>query len=150
MQSLAVRLLELSAEQLAGMPLDDELREVVVATRNTSARSALRRQRLYLAKVLRDTDTTALRAAIAALENEQGHTRRVFHQAERWRDRILRDGKPAVAEFSALLGEEHPALVKLAGELREELPEAQQRRLGREIFRQVHEELSRSVQKAGH
>jgi ribosome-associated protein len=149
-QALAGQLLKLSAEQLAGMPLDDELREVVIATRNTTARSALRRQRLYLAKVLRDTDTTALCAAIAALEHEQNHARRVFHQAERWRDRILRDGKPAVAEFSALLGTEKPELDRLASELQQELPQTQQRRLGREVFRLVHDDLTHSVHKAGH
>ncbi len=148
-QSLGERLLSLSEEQLASMPLDDELRSVVVATRNMTSRSALRRQRLYLAKVLRASDNSALQAAIAALEQDQSHLRRVFHQAERWRDRIMQDGKSAIAELAVLAGDDLGDIEKLAGELHPNLPQAVQRKLSREIFRKVHEKLSVPIQKAG-
>lgn len=148
-QSLGDRLLSLSEEQLAGMPLDDELRAVVIATRNMSSRGALRRQRLYLAKVLRSSDNSALQAAIAALEQDQNQLRRIFHQAERWRDRIMQDGTSAIAEFADVAEGDHSDLEQLARELHPNLAQAVQRKLSREIFRQVHEKLSAIFQKAG-
>ena len=145
-QSLGERLLELSEEQLAGMPLDDELRSIVVTTRNINSRSALRRQRLYLAKVLRATDNSALQAAIAALEQDQSQLRRVFHQAERWRDRIMRDGTPAIAEFAELVDGDTAEIEQLVGELHPNLSQGLQRKLSRDIFRKVHEKLSATIQ----
>ena len=68
--ALAKRLLELSDEQLAQIPLGDELHAVVTTTRHMSSRSALRRQRLYLAKKLRQSDVSDIQQACDALDRD--------------------------------------------------------------------------------
>ncbi len=140
--ALGKRLLELTDEQLGTLPLDDELRELVVATRNMSSRSALRRQRLYLAKQLRHTDIGPILQACDALARDQQGEQRLFHQAERWRDRVLRERGAALAEFAAITGHDNATLVRLVGDLGRALPEAAERRIAREIFREIHAELA--------
>lgn len=139
---LAKHLLQLSEEQLAGIPLDDELRDVVVKTRNMTARSALRRQRLYLAKQLRRADVTPIQRACDALVRDQHGEQRLFHQAERWRDRILQGGSDALLEFQAQTGCKSPRLAQLVSELSATLPETVERRIARDIFREIHAQLS--------
>lgn len=140
--ALAKRLLELTNEQLDTIPLGDELHELVVATRKMSSRSALRRQRLYLAKKLRQADTGAIQLACDALARDQQGEQRLFHQAERWRDRMLAERGGALAEFTALAGHQNERLVSLVGDLGRSLPEAVERRIAREIFREIHAELA--------
>lgn len=145
--ALGERLLELTDQQLAGMPLTDDLRALVISSRSIRSHSALRRQRLYLAKVLRSADLDELHAAVNALDRDQNAERRLFHEAERWRDRLLNEGAPALLEFDALFGRKHEELARLLHELRPELPESVDRRLRRGIFRQVHNDLSAALQK---
>lgn len=142
---LARRLLELTDEQLAEVPMNDELRASVIDTRKMTARSALRRQRLFLAGQLRRADTAEITRACDSFERQQLQAQRLFHQAERWRDRILRERAPAVAEFASLTGRSSKRLDGMVAELGRDLPEAQERRIAREIFREIHTELTTLV-----
>lgn len=142
-EALGERLLSIPAADLATLPLDDELREIVLATRDMRARSALRRQRLFLARQLRQRDLDALRAALAALDRRGDGDKRRFHEAERWRDRLLAEGDAALNELQQATGRELPRVAALLAGLRPTLPEAQTRRLQRDIFRAIHDELAR-------
>ncbi|MDZ7644821.1 MAG: ribosome biogenesis factor YjgA [Woeseiaceae bacterium] len=116
-RALAERLLTLTPEQLAGLPLTDELRAAVHTTRTLRARSALRRQRLYLAGLLRREDTGPLEAALARLDGHRRGERELFHEAERWRDRLLQEGQPALAEFARRAGRDNPRLRQLLADV---------------------------------
>ena len=138
--ALASRLLAMTDDDLRRLPLDDELRDLVVETRGIRSRSAGRRQRQYLSKRLRQAETRELVAACAALERGRGAERRLFHAAERWRDRLLAE-PAALAEFAELTGRRSAVLEALLAARRAGAPDAERRRLGREVFRAVHAEL---------
>ena len=53
-QALGERLIELSRERLDRMPLDDALREAIVAAASMRSRGALRRQKQLIGKLMRD------------------------------------------------------------------------------------------------
>lgn len=145
--ALAQRLLAMTDDELAGVPLDEELRDVLVATRSITSRSAQRRQRRYLAKRLRQSDTTAIAAACDALAERDAATRRLFHRAEAWRDRLLAEGRPALAEFFDVSGRDSRRLRKLLERWRAAPADAERRRIGREVFREIHAELAAVVQR---
>lgn len=145
--ALARRLLALNDEQLAGLPLDEELLAQVRKTRKISARSAARRERLYLARLMRHRDVDDLRTACDALEHAKLQDRRLFHQAERWRDRLLDSPIAALREFAELTGHPSERLAQLVGELDDDPPERVARQLGRKIFREIHSELAARVQR---
>lgn len=145
-EALGERLLALSDEQLATVVLDDELRAVVETTRKMRARSALRRQRLFLAKTLRQRDVEPIELALKQFEDRDNNERRLFHLAERWRDRILQEGKTAMQEFEDQHGAQSAQLQKLLGDLRPSLPAALRQRIKRDIFREIRRLLAEQVQ----
>ena len=99
---LAQRLVERSDADLARMPLDDDLRELALATKRITAQIARKRQVQYLAKHMRRRDDEALAAIRAALEHDKADGRReaqALHRLEYWRDRLIADGDEALGEF---------------------------------------------------
>ncbi len=94
---LGKRLTELSAEQLATIPLDEPVLEAIaLAHKIQNKRSALKRHFLFLAKLLRARDTDAILAAVASFDKGSQIQIQRHHQAERWRDKILQQGIEAI------------------------------------------------------
>ncbi|MCP4492209.1 MAG: DUF615 domain-containing protein [Gammaproteobacteria bacterium] len=94
---LGKRLTELSAEQLATIPLDEPvLAALALAHKIQNKRSALKRHFLYLAKLLRTRDTDAILSAVENFDNSSQIQIQRHHQAERWRDQILQQGIDAI------------------------------------------------------
>ncbi len=143
--ALARRLLALTGEQLAEVPLSDELRAAVIDTRKMTARSALRRQRLFLAGQLRQANAAEIIRVCESFDRQKLGAQKLFHQAERWRDRLLAERAPALTEFNKLTGRSSARLASLLEDLGRTLSDAQQRRVAREIFREIHAELAAKV-----
>jgi ribosome-associated protein len=146
LQELGEALIRLSRADLESLSLDNNLREAVIDAGGIQSHSALRRQRQLIGKLMRDADADAIRAALAALGQADRNATGLFHSAERWRDRILAEGEPAVAEFSARTGTSPAELTRLATELKTANSEFRRRNIGRRIFREVHAGIMSSPQ----
>lgn len=104
LQQLGGELIELSAKRLEQIPMSPKLQEGVELARRLKQREARRRQLQYIGKVLRTEDLAVIREKLDAFRNEGLVSRQQHLFAERWRDRIIDEGAPAI---EALL-EEHP------------------------------------------
>ena len=143
---LAQRLVERSEADLARMPLDDELRDLVLASKKITAQIARKRQIQYLAKHMRRRDDEALAAIRAALEHDKSDGRReaqALHQVEYWRDRLIADGDDALSE----LLQDHPHadrqhLRQLARNAHQEKLRNRPPHAFRELFRELRELLA--------
>jgi ribosome-associated protein len=69
LQQLGEELLTLKKPDLLGMQLDDELLDAVLEARRIKAHGALRRQKQYIGKLMRDIDPAPIRAALARLRH---------------------------------------------------------------------------------
>lgn len=101
---LAQQLVAQSEATLARIPMDDDLRDLVLASRKITAQIARKRQIQYLAKHMRRRDDDALAVIRAALEHDKADGRReaqALHQVEYWRDRLIDEGDDALAELLA-------------------------------------------------
>ena len=143
---LAQRLVERSEADLARMPLDDELRDLVLASKKITAQIARKRQIQYLAKHMRRRDDEALAAIRAALEHDKSDGRReaqALHQVEYWRDRLIADGDDAL---SGLLQEyphaDRQHLRQLARNAHQEKLRNKPPHAFRELFRELRELLA--------
>ena len=67
LQQLGEELLTLKEPDLLGMQLDDELLDAVLEARRIKAHGALRRQKQYIGKLMRNIDPAPIRAALAQL-----------------------------------------------------------------------------------
>ncbi len=142
LQRLAVSLVDLPAEQLARLPLPEKLAQAIEQTRRITAHGALRRQHQYLGRLMRGADEAAIREALEAQQRVAAGQTRHFHTLERWRDRLIAEGDPAL---DALLAE-HPQLERAP--LRHFIREAQREaaaerppRAARALFRHLRERL---------
>lgn len=142
--ALAHALADLSDAQLGRVPLADDLRELVVASRAVRQHIARKRQLAFLAKHLRrrEDELPPIRAALEHdKQAERAQTARL-HRAEAWRDRLLREGDEALAAFVA----EHPAadrqhLRTLLRRARDEATRGKPPAAARELFRALRDLL---------
>jgi ribosome-associated protein len=105
LQRLGERLVALRPDQLAPLPLGDELREAVLLAQRITARGGRRRQLQLVGKLMRAADAQAISRALEALGAARQEDTARLHRLEGWRARLLRDGPPAL---DALLLE-HPS-----------------------------------------
>ena len=101
---LAERLVEISARELAAVPMPDELRDLVRDSRRITAQIARKRQLQFLAKIMRREDDEVLDGIRRALEKDRDESRRDtarLHRLESTRERLLEEGDEALAELIA-------------------------------------------------
>lgn len=157
LQALGEALIELSDNELDALPLPENLRDAVLLARRITAHGGLYRQKQYIGKLMRKIDAEPIRAAIDARIERQRLEAMRFRRLEQWRDRIVREGRPAVEQFAA----DHPgriapaalaeltALAERAGrEHRERLPLQASRELFR-LLREITQQAANSEEKHG-
>ncbi len=125
LQALGERLLELPAEQLATVPLPDELARAIDEAKRIKARGALKRHRQYIGKLMRSIEPEPIEAALEKLASRHAESIALQHRLERWRDRLLEEGDGALAE------------------LLEEVPHADRQHL-RQLMRNARQERERN------
>lgn len=149
LQELGEKLIELKEADLAGLALDEKLREAVRIAASIKSHGALRRQKQYIGKLMRDIDPEPIRAALARLNADDIRDKRLFARAERWRDRLVQGGSDALTEFNAVTGTDDAELPRLLAELEVTCDERSEKAVRRKIFRKVHELLARGARAQG-
>ncbi|MDD3517167.1 MAG: ribosome biogenesis factor YjgA [Chromatiales bacterium] len=88
-QKLGEALIALPAADLEALDLPTRLYDAIVTARGIKSREALRRQRQYVGKLMRDVDAAPIVAALEARKLAQRAEAQAFHRVEQWRDRLL-------------------------------------------------------------
>jgi ribosome-associated protein len=70
-QKLGERLVRMRDQELAGLPLPEELRDAIAEARRLTNRSALSRQHQFIGKLMRGIDVEAIETALEAQEAAQ-------------------------------------------------------------------------------
>ncbi len=143
LQALGEQLLALNEADLATVPLDDKLLDAINTAKKIKSHGALRRQRQYIGKLMRDIDPTPIRAALESLRIDDVRQKRLFARAEKWRDRIVRERGIGLAAFEAETGATDSELQRLMAELDAALSDRAEKTARRQIFRRVHAILVR-------
>ncbi|HVC37272.1 MAG TPA: ribosome biogenesis factor YjgA [Gammaproteobacteria bacterium] len=104
LQKLGEELISLPKKQLDVLPLPDSLRDAIEQARRITSHGALKRQRQYVGRLMRDIDPQPLRSKLDELRSTDKVGKAHFHQNERWRNRLIMEGDAALAEFLA----QHP------------------------------------------
>lgn len=145
LQALGEALIDLPENEFEALPLPDNLRDAVLLARRITAHGGLYRQKQYIGKLMRKIDPEPIRAALSAKhERERAATVR-FRRLEQWRDRIVREGRPALDAFVADQGEISPELLKELGTLTDKAHREHTQQIqvvsGRELFRKLREAM---------
>ncbi len=141
LQELGEQLIPLSDTELDAFALDNRIVEAIRAARSIRSHGALRRQKQLIGKLMRDLDPEPIRTRLTALRADDIAAKRVFATAEKWRDRLLREGTAAVSIFEQETGVADSGLVQLLAEYEVAISDRAEKTLRRKIFRRVHEIL---------
>lgn len=145
LQELGEQLLALNAAELSSLSLDEQLERAIRNAVRIKTRGALRRQKQFIGKLMREVDPEPIRAGLARLRADDVRAKRIFAQAESWRNRIVADGKPALDDFEAGIDAPDEILRALLSELEVVVSERAEKTVRRQIFRRIHEILVRSA-----
>lgn len=142
MRELGRRIVALSPEQTAELPLTETLREAVEEWRRIRSNEARRRQIQRIGKLLREVDPAPIRTALERLDHSSALAKAELHAAERWRERLLEAGDEAVQAFVT----EHPhvdtqQLRQLLRNARREQVAGKPPKAYRELFRMIRAQL---------
>ncbi len=144
-QELADRLIEAPEELVAGLGLPEKLADALDLARRITSHGAKLRQRLFVGKLLRGVDPEPLRAALQADKQAARVEAARFRRAERWRDRLALEGKPAIVEFMVEFpSAERARLARLAAAAAAERATGRPAGAGRELFIWVRAQVSRT------
>ena len=149
LQALGEQLIELPPETLAELPLEERLREAVIAARGMKAHGALRRQKQLIGKLMREQDPTPIEALLARRRQADYRERRVFHEAETWRDRVTGDNGDALAELFAYLGDDAAEIIEAVKAFRRARNDRDRKAARRSVFRAIHQEIARKMHRSG-
>lgn len=151
--ALAESLMSVPDGTLARMPLDDELRELVVQSRRVQQQIARKRQMQFLAKQLRRADDETLETLRSSFTHDREKSHRDtarLHRLEALRDQLIAEGDaamtPLLARYPDIDRTRLRQLVRQAQSERErQLPPA----AAREIFRLLRDrEFAASIDDA--
>lgn len=141
LQALGERLIGMDARILDELPLGDRLRDALGAAESIRGRGALRRQKQLIGKLMRDVDADAIRATLDAQTADDRQAKRIFADAERWRDRMSAGDMDAIAEFAASTGSDTTELAGMVAKLRASHSDKATKTLRRRLFRLIHDAL---------
>ena len=98
LQDLGEELTRLSDQQLAQLPLSDELIDSVQQARNMRANAARKRQIQFIGKLIRNNDSEAILAALEALQAQPNNSHQLMQMSELWSERLIKEAD-ALGEF---------------------------------------------------
>jgi ribosome-associated protein len=142
LQELGEALTALTAEDIEALKLPGRLGDAIEDARRIRSHEALRRQRQFIGRLMREVDPEPIREFLSQRQVLHDADSRVFHTAESWRHRLL-DGDAETLEQCAT------ALKIDVADLREKLEavssapsEAMRKGASRALFRYLHDALS--------
>ena len=141
LQDLGEALIGLSQAELDDLPLPEVLRDAVMLARRITAHGGLYRQKQYIGKLMRKIDAEPIRAALEAKRDRERVAAVRFRRIEQWRDRLVREGAPALEQLRQELGEraDTSALSALIERARTEHELKSPPHATRELFRTLKE-----------
>lgn len=141
LQDLGNKLVTLPEAQLKRMDLPDELRAAVVACRKITQNGALRRQKQFIGKLMRNIDAAPIQTQLDAFQGANAAETAKLHQAERWRDSLLAETEALTVFMNDYPTADATRLRQLIRAAHDETTKNKRPRAYRELFQLIRESM---------
>ena len=94
-------ILKLKADELRALDLPEELETAVTTALKIKSRSGLKRQRLYIGKLLRSMDSEHIEAQLKKIQHRHDTNTAQFKRLEMWRDKLIENDKNILNDIIA-------------------------------------------------
>jgi ribosome-associated protein len=140
LQAVGEELLRLSVDQLKHFDLPEELLTAVLEAKKipVSKHTAMKRQRQYIGRLMRDIDPAPIVDQLDALKGKSSRQNALMHLAEQWREKLINEAGALEAftrEFPAAPAEQ---LLALVGKTRDERAARRPPKYFRELYQVIH------------
>ena len=96
LQDMGAQLVEMPEGQLTKFDLPENLKDAIYEARRLKNREGKRRQLQFIGKLMRTADISFIQETLDKMDHQSQTYRQHFQQLENWRDRIIREGSPAI------------------------------------------------------
>lgn len=138
-QALGVRLSELPKDKLEKLNLPEDVLTAVLETKKITANGAIRRQRQYLGRLMREIDTAPILDQLARWDGKHTAENAYFHGLERWRDRLINEPNSFAELMAAYPNTESQRIRTLIRNAQKELLTNKPPKNSRELFKLLRE-----------
>jgi ribosome-associated protein len=143
MQALGEALIDFKMAELETLDLPENLLNAIRDAKDVHQRGALRRQKQYIGRLMREVDAEPIRKALDRQRTSSDIHRRRFHNAEQWRERIIAQGEPAIAACLEQIPIDPDLVRELAGKAEHAGSQHARKTASTEIFRHLHTALKK-------
>ena len=143
LQELGEAVAALPVDRLAGLKIDERLRDAIDELRRTRSFEGKRRQLQFIGKLMKFEDPEPLREAVASFRVGTAKDTLNLHLAESWRDRLLAADDALtewLAEYPATDSQQMRSLVRAARKEKLE-PGERHGRAFRDLFRMIRDAM---------
>ena len=92
-------ILKLGRDDIISLDLPDELKDAVDTALKIKSRSGLKRQRLYIGKLLRSLDSEQIEIKLKKIQHRHDTNTALFKRLEKWRDNLINNDKQTLDEI---------------------------------------------------
>jgi ribosome-associated protein len=139
LQELGEALAGLPDDRLAGLKIEERLRDAIAELHRTRSFEGKRRQIQYIGKLMKFEDAEPLKEAVASYRVGSAKDTLAMHQAEYWRDQLLADDEALANWLTAYPQTDVQQMRSLVRSARKEKlePGARRGRAFRDLFQMV-------------
>lgn len=133
-------IIQLKPDEIQSLDLPDELAEAITVARKIKSNSGLKRQRLYIGKLLRNTDHEAIEARLNKIIHRHDTNTAAFKRLEAWRDRLIDGDKQVLGEIiNACNTVDRQHIHQLTRHAQQELSQGKPPASARKLFRYLQQ-----------
>jgi len=99
MQELGEKMITLNKEELSKINMDDELRRAIEEAQRMKSNGALKRQRQYIGKIIRNLDDETLEPQLNRILHMHDIHNAEFKRMEKWREAMMEGGDDVINNF---------------------------------------------------
>jgi ribosome-associated protein len=148
-QALGEALIDLGQAELDALDIPERLRQAIRDAQGIRKHEALRRQKQFVGRLMRDVDPRPIEEMLARRDAVRALDTRLFHAAENWRRRLVDEGTSTVTECAAALGLDPESLEGSVADIRNARTEPMRKAASRTLFRMLHERIVARAADAG-
>ena len=99
LQDMGEELVKLTPNQLAKIPMDENLRGEIIKAQGMKKFGSLKRQYQYIGRLMRTTETEAIAQALDQMKTHNVEDAQRFHRLEKLRDLLITNGDDAINQI---------------------------------------------------
>lgn len=98
-QKIGEQLISLKTTDLDEITLPDDLRQAVLEARKLKSNGALKRQKQYIGKLMREADANDIAKQLQHIQHRHDYNVARFKRVEQWRDDLIKGDKNTLTEI---------------------------------------------------